>query len=382
MKVTWLEGEHMMEMWIRSWATLSKSDQNHYCFFKWKYFLLHILVPYLESFPKHYNKVTFYWVLSKLWNLKVTVPLALSIYACACERDSYARAIYLHCLTYAHAHGIKSNPSQLNDSTFLFFSYSFFFQFFYISRLFRSFFQNEIVDIILILGEAGQNYCRAEKLYRNRYPFRRHPNAMQIRRILLQERRRIHKRNRKQINAEHDVTSLNACGRSQLMRPINIIDWSQKKFHRRSAIPLAEWNVVKKSDAVIKQRSLTRSFTACELQETRDLTSKARYFCKLLRVPLKLKLSSLNTSYLFFASARATLSQVTTPFRGHNIFGDLSGIDDFFGWDGNDDAGCRDLTHNSVRIGTASRGAESRSSIDADGAATSGTRHIPDKSFR
>jgi len=62
---------------------------------------------------------------------------------------------------------------------------------------------NEIVDIILVLDEAG-NYCKAERLYRNRYPFRRHPNAMQIR-ILLQERRRIRKRNRKQINAEDDV---------------------------------------------------------------------------------------------------------------------------------------------------------------------------------
>ncbi|KYN14611.1 hypothetical protein ALC57_13185 [Trachymyrmex cornetzi] len=37
---------------------------------------------------------------------------------------------------------------------------------------------NEIVDIILVLGEAKQNYCKAERLYRNRYPFRRHPNAM------------------------------------------------------------------------------------------------------------------------------------------------------------------------------------------------------------
>ncbi|KYN29435.1 hypothetical protein ALC57_01102, partial [Trachymyrmex cornetzi] len=39
---------------------------------------------------------------------------------------------------------------------------------------------NKIVDIILVLGEAGRNYCRAERLYHNRYPFRQHPNAMQI----------------------------------------------------------------------------------------------------------------------------------------------------------------------------------------------------------
>jgi len=64
---------------------------------------------------------------------------------------------------------------------------------------------NKIVDIILVLDEAGQNYCKAKRLYCNRYPFRRHPNAMQIRRILLRERRRIRKRNRKQINAEVDI---------------------------------------------------------------------------------------------------------------------------------------------------------------------------------
>jgi len=33
------------------------------------YFLLHILVAYLECFPKHYNKVTFHWILSELWGL-------------------------------------------------------------------------------------------------------------------------------------------------------------------------------------------------------------------------------------------------------------------------------------------------------------------------
>jgi len=65
----------------------------------------------------------------------------------------------------------------------------------------------EIVDIILVLDEAERNYCRAERLYGNRYPFRRHSNAMQIRRILLRERRRIYKRNRKQINVEDDVSN-------------------------------------------------------------------------------------------------------------------------------------------------------------------------------
>jgi len=31
-------------------------------------------------------------------------------------------------------------------------------------------------EIDIILGEAGRNYCRTERLY-NRYPFIRHPNA-------------------------------------------------------------------------------------------------------------------------------------------------------------------------------------------------------------
>jgi len=56
-----------------------------------------------------------------------------------------------------------------------------------------------------VLSETERNYCRAERLYRNRYLFRRHPSAMQIRRILLRECRRIHKRNHKQINTEDDV---------------------------------------------------------------------------------------------------------------------------------------------------------------------------------
>jgi len=64
---------------------------------------------------------------------------------------------------------------------------------------------NEVVDIIFVFGEAERNYCRAERFYHNKYSFRRHPNAMQIRRILLRERRRIRKRNRKQINTEDDV---------------------------------------------------------------------------------------------------------------------------------------------------------------------------------
>jgi len=55
-----------------------------------------------------------------------------------------------------------------------------------------------------VVGEAERNYCRAERLYRNRYPFRRQPNAIQIRKIL-RERRKIRKKNLKQISAEDDV---------------------------------------------------------------------------------------------------------------------------------------------------------------------------------
>jgi len=147
-----------------------KVTQSHYCFFGNgnPYFLLHILVAYLESFPKRYNKVTFHWV-SELWSLKVTAGV---IYVRMRVWAGFLRArfsaIYPHCLTYAHAYGIESNPSQLNDSTFLFSLYSFFFQFFFtLVGFFKVFFKmvayssNEIkVDIILVLGEAGQNYCR------------------------------------------------------------------------------------------------------------------------------------------------------------------------------------------------------------------------------
>jgi len=109
------------------------------------YFLLHILIAYLESFPKHYNKVTFHWVLSEweLWrkSYSTTSVIHVRMRVWAGFLRAHVSATYPHCLTYAHAHGIESNSSHLNDSTFLFFSYSFFFQFFYIG-LFQSFFQN------------------------------------------------------------------------------------------------------------------------------------------------------------------------------------------------------------------------------------------------
>lgn len=35
---------------------------------------------------------------------------------------------------------------------------------------------SEIVDIFLVLGECLQNYHEASRVYRNRYPERKHPN--------------------------------------------------------------------------------------------------------------------------------------------------------------------------------------------------------------
>ncbi|OXU18390.1 hypothetical protein TSAR_002063 [Trichomalopsis sarcophagae] len=35
---------------------------------------------------------------------------------------------------------------------------------------------NEIVDMIMILGESRNNYAAAARLYAERYPNRRHPN--------------------------------------------------------------------------------------------------------------------------------------------------------------------------------------------------------------
>jgi len=105
-------------------------------------------------------------------------------------------AIYPHCLTYAHAHGILNLIfPNWTIQLFSFFHIAFSFNFFTLVGFFTAFFKmaayssNEIVDIILVLGEAERNYW-TERLYRNKYPFRRHPNAMQIRRILLRERKR------------------------------------------------------------------------------------------------------------------------------------------------------------------------------------------------
>jgi len=127
--------------------------------------------------------------------LKVIVTPTLSMYAYTRVSGILTRARLRDLFTLldirSRARNCESNPSQLNDSTVLFSRIAFSFKFFTLVGFFKAFFKmaayssNEIVDIILVLSEAGQNYCRAKRLYRNRYPFRRYPNAMQIRRILL-----------------------------------------------------------------------------------------------------------------------------------------------------------------------------------------------------
>ncbi|KYN29105.1 hypothetical protein ALC57_01468 [Trachymyrmex cornetzi] len=47
---------------------------------------------------------------------------------------------------------------------------------------------NEIVDIILVLGECRGNYVQAAELYRNRFPNVRHPNDRTIARLVERQR--------------------------------------------------------------------------------------------------------------------------------------------------------------------------------------------------
>ncbi|EZA50547.1 hypothetical protein X777_10898 [Ooceraea biroi] len=41
----------------------------------------------------------------------------------------------------------------------------------------------EIVDMLVVFGECFGNYREAARLYRNRYPNRRHPNSTVIRKL-------------------------------------------------------------------------------------------------------------------------------------------------------------------------------------------------------
>jgi len=60
-------------------------------------------------------------------------------------------------------------------------------------------------SLILFLYLVKLDEIIVEQKDYNRYPFRRHSNVIQIRRILLRQRRRIRKRNRKQINVENNL---------------------------------------------------------------------------------------------------------------------------------------------------------------------------------
>lgn len=60
---------------------------------------------------------------------------------------------------------------------------------------------NDIVDIILVLGECHNNYRQATVLYRNRFPQRQHPNDYTISKLVLrQQQRQRQKRQRRRIN--------------------------------------------------------------------------------------------------------------------------------------------------------------------------------------
>jgi len=85
-KVAWLEGRHIMEIW--TWPCQNQVKVINVFLNGNPYFLLHILVVYLESFSKYYISLSTF----RVWSSKITVPPALSMYVCACERDSYARA--------------------------------------------------------------------------------------------------------------------------------------------------------------------------------------------------------------------------------------------------------------------------------------------------
>jgi len=50
--------------------------------------------------------------------------------------------------------------------------------------------QNEIIYMIFILGECRRNYRTAAKLYRERYPDRRHPKHTVLRNCFQRARKR------------------------------------------------------------------------------------------------------------------------------------------------------------------------------------------------
>jgi len=64
---------------------------------------------------------------------------------------------------------------------------------------------NEIVDILLVLGECHRNYRQAAILYRERYGYRRCPNHTTIRDLELRARQGRMKRDRQKVNYDNDA---------------------------------------------------------------------------------------------------------------------------------------------------------------------------------
>jgi len=103
-------------------------------------------------------------------------------------------------------------------------------------------------------------------------------------------------------------------GRSQLMRPINIIDRKKNSMDVRLFRSRSE---MLKRDAVARQRVFgARSLRGARIIIKRDIKTWEQEILVLIRVLLKLFLF-LNT-YLFLASARAVLGKVSTRSRGRN----------------------------------------------------------------
>jgi len=143
-KVAWLEERHMKcELDFES-----KSRQDHYCFFLNgnPYFLLYILEAYLESFPKHYNKITFHWVMTfRVMELEIYTAGVIHVHMHVWAEFLRARVTYLYLFTLLNIRSRARNWVQsfpIEQFNFPLFFYSFIFQFYYISRLFQSFFQN------------------------------------------------------------------------------------------------------------------------------------------------------------------------------------------------------------------------------------------------
>ncbi|KYN21999.1 hypothetical protein ALC57_05611 [Trachymyrmex cornetzi] len=95
---------------------------------------------------------------------------------------------------------------------------------------------NEIIDIVLVLGECYNNYRQAAVLYRNRFPHRQHPNHCTISRFILRQRQRQRqKRQRRHINVPErdDPTVLAVLGMTAINpRILEFCRWAQIMLNR------------------------------------------------------------------------------------------------------------------------------------------------------